>query len=584
MKKVLTSILKNPCRVQTIEDTDRDTFHQFNYLQRYHPGLETFTLPEGRGRRLASLPHSYKVRTWKEQSADDARIYNVTLEDASGVQTDGKAFVKVVHLLDPITLLREEYMIPDHPLLPLGEEAWKNTLTKLHSKYNQAYVDAVACYVIGQLRAEGHTPHAALSYGSFTAIAKNYKYKITDEYEGYRTCRWFWRGLKAHSASLEVERDSENILENPDYADIVQTAFTCPFKSLDDHSVVEEELDISGTPEVIEDTNSLHSFDFDVTEEEEEESPKEAAAEQTIRIERVASDEDEEESDSSSDESDEESDDSTEYDVTINLPSMPVIMICQEAQESTMDDLLDEEEIDGVKRDTPAWDRMWLAWLFQVIANLSFLQKHISFTHNDLHTNNIVWRKTEDTYLYYKAADGMTFRVPTHGRIFSIIDFGRAIFKIQDQLWISDDHLPNNDAGGQYNFAHFQSIESPKVVPNPSFDLCRLAISMLEGLYDDYPKKKAHGSLLSQEGTWKVYETVSPLFNLLWQWTLDDDGKTVFEDRDGEEKYPGFELYVVIAKTVHDAVPRDQVRKPVFESFHYKGKIAAKMPVYSLGC
>jgi hypothetical protein len=81
-----------------------------------------------------------------------------------------------------------------------------------------------------------------------------------------------------------------------------------------------------------------------------------------------------------------------------------------------------------------------------------------------------------------------------------------------------------------------------------------------------------------------VHETVSPLFNLLWQWTLDDDGKTVFEDRDGEEKYPGFELYVVIAKTVHDAVPKDQVRKPVFESFHYKGKIPAKTQVYSLGC
>jgi hypothetical protein len=107
---------------------------------------------------------------------------------------------------------------------------------------------------------------------------------------------------------------------------------------------------------------------------------------------------------------------------------------------------------------------------------------------------------------------------------------------------------------------------------------------MLEGLYDDYPKKKAQGALLSQEGSWKVYETVSPLFNLLWLWTLDDDGKTVFEDREGEEKFPGFELYVMIAKTVHDAVPREQVRKPVFEQFRFKEKVAAKTPVYSLGC
>ena len=203
MKKVLTCLLKDPCKTQTIEDTDRETFHQFDFLQRYHPGLENFTLPEGRARRFATLPHSHQIRSWKGVSTEDARIYDVTLEDGSGGATEGKAFVKVVHLLDPIVLLRDEYMIPEHPLVPLGEAAWKNTLTKLHSKCNQAYVDAVACYVIGQLRAQGHTPHAALSYGSFTGIAKNYRYKITDEYESYRKCRWFWRGLKAHSAALE---------------------------------------------------------------------------------------------------------------------------------------------------------------------------------------------------------------------------------------------------------------------------------------------------------------------------------------------------------------------------------------------
>ena len=278
-------------------------------------------------------------------------------------------------------------------------------------------------------------------------------------------------------------------------------------------------------------------------------------------------------------------------DITLKFTSMPVILICQEAQEGILDDLLDLEEIPNlltnelVRVGTDKWDPMWLAWLFQIIANLSFLQKAIAFTHNDLHTNNIVWRRTDQEFLYYKANDGQVWRVPTYGRIFSLIDFGRSIFKMKGQMWISDDHWPEHDAGGQYNFGPFYTIERPKILPNPSFDLSRLAISLLEGLYDEHPKrKKGSNALLSQEGSWKVYETVSPVFNLLWSWTIDDDGESVYEDRDGDEKYPGFSLYIAIAHKVHDAVPKDQIRKPFFDAFKYKGKIGGGTSVYGLGC
>jgi hypothetical protein len=81
-----------------------------------------------------------------------------------------------------------------------------------------------------------------------------------------------------------------------------------------------------------------------------------------------------------------------------------------------------------------------------------------------------------------------------------------------------------------------------------------------------------------------MYETVSPLFNLLWTWTLDDYGRTVYQDKAGDEKYPGFDLYIAIAKNVHDAVPRDQVRKPIFEPFVFKGKVPAGQSIYPIGC
>ena len=577
MKQCLTNLMKDPCRHEPVTDQLKEAFPHIKFLQRYHPGLDAF--PLGLSEPLAAaLPTRYSIQEWLSTDPSDSRFRTVRVADtttdvssetSSDVSQEATVFVKTVHLLDPIALLQNEYTMPAHPLLPLGTQSWKNTLLKLHTPTNQAYVDAVASYVLGRLREQNMTPHAALSYGSITGIADRYKFKITDEYDSYRQCRWFWKGLKTKSATLEVKRDEEDVLADPEYTDLVQEMFVCPFDDLDGCVAEEEELCLEKV-EAIEDSGSLHSFDFDL--EEEESSEKSDKSEGT------------EESDCSdcSDCSDESSD-GTLFDVNLNMTNMPVIMICQEAQQGTMDDLMDEEELHGNVKGSGPWDQMWIAWTFQIVAALSFLQKHVAFTHNDLHTNNIVWRTTDQTHLYYRAHDGTTFKVPTYGRIFSLIDFGRAIFRIQGELWISDDHWPDHDAGGQYNFGPFYDSDSPKVSPNPSFDLCRLAISMLEGLYDEHPsRKKGSTTILSQEGSWKVHETVSPLFNLLWSWTLNDDGETLFEDRHGNEKFPGFDLYIEIAHKVHDAVPKDQVRRPVFESFRYKGKVGSDTTVYSI--
>jgi hypothetical protein len=69
---------------------------------------------------------------------------------------------------------------------------------------------------------------------------------------------------------------------------------------------------------------------------------------------------------------------------------------------------------------------------------------------------------------------------------------------------------------------------------------------------------------------------------LLWSWTVDDAGRTIYEDRDGNEKYEGFELYIRIAHDVHNAVPREQIVKPVFQKFIYTEPLTDQK-VYSLG-
>ena len=51
-----------------------------------------------------------------------------------------------------------------------------------------------------------------------------------------------------------------------------------------------------------------------------------------------------------------------------------------------------------------------------------------NFTHNDLHTNNIMFIETEKKYLIIDIKK--LYRVPTFGKIYKIIDFGRAIYTI----------------------------------------------------------------------------------------------------------------------------------------------------------
>jgi hypothetical protein len=264
---------------------------------------------------------------------------------------------------------------------------------------------------------------------------------------------------------------------------------------------------------------------------------------------------------------------------------MPIILIAQEAQEGVMDHLLELDELDGHDRGTQGWEARWMAWLFQVVAALTFLQSAICFTHNDLHSNNILWQKTDKKFLFYKINDGTVWKVPTFGKIFRIIDFGRSIFRLGKRLWVSDDHWPDQDAGDQYNFGPFFDHRKPKIVPNPSFDLCRLAVSLIDGLFDEAPSKKKGKNVpvISEEDSWKVYETISPLYNLLWSWTVNDKGETVYEDKHGDEKYEGFELYIRIAQDVHNVVPKDQLHRPMFKSFIHKQAVPESETIYGLG-
>jgi hypothetical protein len=583
MRSVLKTLQKEPCREAVISENDLQTFSNYSHLQRYFPALDHFPSSDTSfSHKNMELPSKYQISKWISQ--DKPKFWKAMRKVEGSVEEEQcEVFTKIVHLLNPIDMIKEKYKCPEHPLIPQSEKTWKNTLLKLHSHNNQAYVDTVSNFVLSRFRELDLTPHCVLYYGSFTGISKSYQFNISNEYDTYRQCRWFWKGMESHSAKIVIQNEDE-VKDHPDFEELYKEIITCPFDEDEDLQMLAQgSLDNS-------DIESVKSFTFDNIEEDAEntktifEINKRVIHSSTNSANSSLKNEFESGSESGSEsESESGSESDIDLDICLEIPNMPIIIISQEAQEGIMDTLLDEDEIDGHERGSQGWETRWIAWLFQVIAALTFLQSAICFTHNDLHSNNILWRKTKKKYLYYKNKTGTLWRIPTFGKIFSIIDFGRSIFRLGRHLWVSDDHWPDQDASDQYNFGPFFDHRLPKNPPNPSFDLCRLSVSLLDGLFDEIPPKKKgkNISIISEEGSWKVYETRSPLYNLLWSWTVDDAGRTIYEDEDGNEKYDGFDLYIRIAHDVHNVVPRDQLYRPVFQQFVWDKAPTDK--VYSLG-
>jgi hypothetical protein len=108
----------------------------------------------------------------------------------------------------------------------------------------------------------------------------------------------------------------------------------------------------------------------------------------------------------------------------------------------------------------------------------------------------------------------------------------------------------------------------------------------MEALFLEIPADKEGGQVISSELDRVQHETTSDLFNVMWSWLIDDDGRNVLWDADQSERYPGFDLYQIIAQKVKCAVPREQLDKAPFVGFvlPYDETVPDGEKVYSLFC
>ena len=472
----------------------------------------------------------------------------------SETMVDVSGFCKITHLLDAYRMIQGNYPMSQHPALPSPSRKSAKVYSKIHDPHNQAYVDAVACYMLSKFREADHSPHFSLFYGAYLAIAKEYYYNITEDFSDIRFESWFWRkkqqgvfklvAFEGDTALPEDDPLMEAPDDLPDESSCTDSDETSSITDLNPYSV--------SASNVNNDMESLHS----------------------ASISTATDNEFEEESDSESL--------GKEMKFFAALSEFPTMLMFLESNTATMDSLLEEGALE-CGPGSPEWEARWCAWLFQVIAALCPLQSLWAMTHNDLHSNNILWTPTDKEFLNYRTKDGRTWRVPTYGKLFRIIDFGRAIYTHNNVLCISDDYWPENEAGSQYNFGPLYDPKEPRVYPNPSFDLCRLSVSIFEAMFSEIPDDKEDAATLSSEPDRIQNETVSDLFNVLWSWLIDDDGRNVLWDADQSERYPGFDLYRVIAGKVKGAVPREQLEKAPFIGFAVPGEaIPAGEKVYYL--
>lgn len=490
--------------------------------------------------RLFVMNESNYRHTSLQTKYDMVDLHHV--KDQNGVVVEKDVFVKFAPLLEPYRYMIGKYDIENekYKTLPQLNSDSASVDKKMLSVHNASYVDSFFCYLTGMLYHHHNIVHGIDYYGSFLGMQKKYRIDICDDLEYLRNSTFF----HDHIGKLFYIDDEDNgtsfqhhttSRKNKQKIVVSDETLCIACEELPDISTTVQASPINDELEEVfhkSRTNSMISTSSSSSEETESD------------ISYNESEEDENDVHSGEDlDSDEESEESeeSEEEVYAYIHNFPVQMICMEKCQGTVDELFSNEEMDE-----PTASSM----LFQVVMMLLMYQKMFQFTHNDLHTNNIMFVATEKEYLYYQY-NGKCYKVPTYGKIYKIIDFGRSIYKFHGNTFCSDSFAKDGDASTQYNCEPFMNKKRPRLEPNNSFDLCRLGSSIFDFIMD----------IEDEEAS------LDELQKTVLRWCKDDNGKNVLYKKNGEERYPSFKLYKMIARTVHGHIPESQLEYSFFHQF-----------------
>jgi len=558
-------------------------------VQNYAPIYNRFFLLNETNFNSVNLNHEWFLTDIKNSVSDNKILYNCTVQHLQTSKTKKKqVFFKMAPLLDPFKFLIGKYNINDPSLFNLPKLTTTGDIGTVHPKLldcnNSAYVDGFFSFISSTLIHKYNFVNGVDYYGSFLGIKKEFKLNVIDDLDYLCKSEFFNKNKNvnfqvddysflyddedkpkqlvpiridhniSNKSTLSIKSIDnalfEDIFTDGDITSKTETHLT--LEDLKENSI--ELVDIMRSDALLpgdtktttikssstcssrtSHTSNNSGLDESCNNCEEDSNNN---AEETASIKNGSENESGTGSESGSDEF------CKEERIYATIPTFPVQVICMENCDTTFDDLIINNDLTQEE---------WFSALMQVIMILITYQKAFSFTHNDLHTNNIMYNETDEKYIYY-CYRKTYYKVPTFGRIFKIIDFGRAIYKFDGKLFCSDSFQPGADAATQYNTEPYFNEKKPRLEPNYSFDLCRLACSIFDYIIDDL-------DVLDD------YDNCEPIVKLIFDWCLDDNGINILYKNNGVERYPDFKLYKMIARCVHNHTPQAQLERPEFKKF-----------------
>ena len=583
---------------QLFETISKNNFLDITNVQNYFPLYNNYFDLNSNNYNAINLNNSYKLENIVEKINYNKFVAEIC--DICNNKCSETIFIKFSPLIDPVKYMLGKYdsgyNILELPKVYNGDHI--NNTSEYQTKYkkildpnNSAYIDGFFSFLSSCLLNNYSFYNGLNYYGAFLGIKNDFKVNISEDLEFLNESDHFHKHrnilfkleasdkirsifgktnkykkallINTNVNDLNIEDlniddlniddlniddlniddlniDDPNIddlnIDDPNIDDLNSATQNC----LENKSLVKEELELTYENVDILDKASTKSSNHNTSKNETTNSgscSSRSSNTESLDSNKTMSDE------SSSEESNYE--DAEE--IFCAIDKFPVEIIVLECCEDTLDAYISSKKIK---------DDEWESIVLQILFTLITYQKVFHFTHNDLHTNNIVYVVTEKKYLYYKF-NNTHYKVPTFGKIYKIIDFGRAIYKFKNQFICSDSYSHDGDATTQYNCEPYLNENKPRLDPNYSFDLCRLGCSLFDYFIDDLEDIK---------------KLKSPIKKLMIEWVFDDKNKNILYKNDGSERYPDFKLYKMIARSVHNHTPQNVLKKPLFESYQIAKK------------
>lgn len=438
-----------------------------------------------------------EVTNWKPNNLSG------DVEDENGnIIKNYKFHIKLIPILDPYFVMRNEYPKSSSNMwLPENIYKFNNLCEKLYSKRNSAYIDVKCAILLGLLQENDLTPHFNSVIGIYSGISEDFEEEFTEEYHEYKNKIWFKKALK--KKRIRISSDNVNTVNT------VNTNNVSSLKRCNLDDFVDESVAVN------------------------------------IQFKKY--------------------DDELNEDITVIHSRMPVEVVITDKLDDTFLNLLDKEAQLCLQktqfsrlitiRKKLFFDKL-SSWLFQVCAGLSIANSTINFVHNDLHVQNIMGKKTNDKYLFYRYNEKI-YRIPTYNYVMRIIDFGRSTYRFNDTNFMGDVFDEDNEAGGQYKRKNKKTLR-----PSSSFDLPRLAVSFLEDLDEKWPSTEDVSS--------------SDIGKLLYDWCVDDNGFDILQG------LHGFDLYIHISRYFRRRTPRGEIKNAVFDKYLFTGNTPESQKIYDI--